>query len=193
MTQVVLWSGGMDSTLLLRDKAFDFPNDMVNALTITSVNSEWGQAKEEKKTRRELKKKLPKNIKYHEVEVKTTFSSGTWQMPIWLGYLVPHINDKDVVSIGYLSSDGYDFWHSRENLLNAFKSHMKLMGHNKAELVFPFEANSKGWVIDRLKKIKLLRSCWYCGNPKKGKPCGKCMKCISFKRWSKFPEKGSFV
>lgn len=193
MTQVVLWSGGMDSTLLLRGKALEFPNDTINALTITSVSNSEGQAKAEKKTRKELVKKLPKNISYHEVEVKTSFSSGTWQMPVWLGYLVPHINNKDIVSVGYLASDGFDFWHSRENLLNAFKAHMKLMGHDKAELQFPYQAYTKGWVIQRLKDAKLLRSCWYCGAPKKGKPCGKCMKCIAFKRWSKFPDTGNYV
>lgn len=192
MSQIVLWSGGMDSTLLLRNKALGFPNDIVNALTIFQMRGNPTQTKAEKKARKELLKELPPNIKYHEVEVKTTFSGSTWQMPIWLGYLVPHINNKDVVSMGYLSSDGYDFWYNRQKLLNAFDSHMKLMGHTEAKLEFPFEAQTKGWVIDQLKKAKLLRKCWYCGRPKNGKPCEKCMKCISFKRWSKYPEIGVY-
>lgn len=193
MTQIVLWSGGMDSTLLLYNRANEYENDTINALTILTEAGSTKQRSQEKKARRKLLKVLPKNIKHHEVKVDSTIRHQTWQMPIWLSYLIPHVGSDDIVSIGYLASDGYTFWGLREKLLTAFNSHMKLMGNNKAVLEFPYESFTKGWVIKELRKAKLLSKCWYCGEPKKGKPCGKCMKCMSYKRWSKFPETGNNV
>ena len=193
MARIVLWSGGMDSTLLLKQQASDFPNDQINALTVLQIGNSDGQIKSESKTRKNLLKKLPSNIKHDTVRVKTTYYHNTWQMPIWLGYLIPQIQNGDIVCMGYLSSDGFDFWSHKEKLENAFKAHMKLMGNDKAELTFPLQCYTKGNVIKELKKYKLLKYCWYCGKPKNGKPCGKCTKCLSYKRWSIYPEVGEYV
>lgn len=193
MTQIVLWSGGMDSTLLLYNRANAYENDMINALTVVTQAGSDKQRVLEKKARRVLLKVLPKNIRHHEVKVDSTIRHQTWQMPIWLSYLIPHVADEDIVSLAYLASDGYSFWNPRQKMLDAFNAHMRLMGNDKAVLEFPLEGVTKGYVIQSLKKAKLLSKCWYCGEPKKGKPCGKCMKCMSYKRWKKFPETGNLV
>ena len=193
MTLTVMWSGGLDSTLLLHEKATNFPNETINALTVLSVGNHTEQSKEESKARGKLKKLLPKNIKYHNIEVNTTLSHQSWQMPIWLAYAIPHIQNEDTLFLAYLSSDGFTFWEPKTNLENAFNSHMKLLGRPDSKIEFPFECMNKGNVIKRLKGLKLLKHCWYCGSPKNKKTCGKCMKCMSMKRWGKFPDDGETV
>lgn len=192
MTQYICWSGGCDSTLLLYWNAYNNPNETINAISIKGVVNN-DQARMEEKARNKLKKLLPKNIKYYTIELKTELSNNTWQMPLWLCYLAPSLGYDDIVKMAYLSSDGKDFWLKRDDLVKAFDGIMKLQGKDNTKIKFPYEENTKGWVITELKKIKLLEHTWYCGRPKKNKPCGGCMKCMSFKRWSKYSDHGEDV
>lgn len=191
MTQYILWSGGCDSTRLLQQEAQSNPNDIINAVTIKEITP-TKQGKMEEKARSKLKKILPKNIRYHSVTVKQTLIGNTWQMPYWLCYLTPNLSNGDVVKMAYLSSDGSDFWDKKNDLINAFNSIMKLMGKD-AKLEFPYQYSSKGDVIAGCIAGKILKYVWWCGEPKNNKPCGKCMKCISVKRWKKYPQKGTLT
>lgn len=148
------------------------------------------QLKMEAKARKILKKKLYNNIRYYSVELSTSLSGTGYQLPIWLAHLMPFVQDGDILNFGYLSSDGADFWHAKPDMVNAFNSFMKLLGRPNARIMFPLEYWTKGDVIKELKKLKLLKYTWTCGDPQAGKPCGKCMKCISIKRWTAFPDKG---
>lgn len=193
MTQYICWSGGCDSTLLLYWNAKNNPNDTINAISIVIDEQNTQQRKMEKKTREKLKKLLPKNIKYHEIRVKTELSNMTWQMPIWACYVIPTLSDGDTLKMAYLSSDGKDFWLKRDDLVKSFEALMKLQGKPNCKILFPYEENTKGWIIQQLKAIKLYKYTWYCGSPKGNKPCKKCMKCKSAERWSKYPDHGEDV
>ncbi len=182
----------MDSTLLLHQKAMDKRNKVI-ALSVPNFSNK-GQVKNEKKHRKQLLEKMKlSNIDHHEINVSSNINiEESWQMPLWLSVVLPYVRDGDVVNMAYISSDGFDFWHNKAKLITAFNAFMRLSG-KKAKLRFPLQAYTKGHVIKELKKLKLLRDCWYCGSPKKGKPCGKCMKCLSVKRWTKYPESGISV
>lgn len=193
MTELVLWSGGMDSTLLLHQLLDQHPNDHITAISIIGGNLGVDRLKQEKKAKRELLKRLSDRVDYKEINVKTDLKIITWQMPTWLSHVLPYLQDGDTLSMGYLSSDGFSFFSCRENFKTAFDAMMKLQGKKDTDLKFPLEGWTKGDVIKELKKVRLLKDCWYCGMPKKGRPCGKCMKCISVKRWGKFPETGEYV
>jgi len=193
MSEFILWSGGLDSTLLLYEKARDNPTELINAVTIPNIANTVQASKQESLARKKLKKKIPfKNIKYHEINIDYNYIDETWTMPIWLCHSIMSIKKDDNLNFSYLSSDGADFWVKRQELINAFNSIMKLRG-NTATISFPFEYKTKGYVIEQLKRLKLIKDCWTCGNPKNGKPCNKCMKCISLKRWSAYPEKGDLT
>ena len=191
LTRYVLWSGGLDSTLLLHDIATseESRNQTVNAVTIRLTNREYPQQLQEYKARKILRTKLPKNIKYYVINVDTELHGINWQMPYWLAFISPFMKNDDLLSMAYLSSDGKDFWQKRQSLIDTFWNFMGLNSLN-AKIDFPFELKTKGYVIKELKKLKLLKYCWTCGEPKKGKPCGKCMKCISLKRWTAYPDSG---
>ncbi len=192
MTHYVAWSGGLDSTLLLKDLSSEFSKDTINAITVTHVGNN-PQLKQESKTRNKLHKILPKNIKYHTIRVQTNLHGQGQQMPYWLSFIMPFIGNGDTLNMGYLGSDGYNFWGLKENLINSFNSFMELQSTKDAKIEFPLQYRNKGYVIQALKRLKLLNNCWYCGDPKNGKRCGKCMKCMSFKRWSKYPDEGTNV
>ena len=193
MTELVLWSGGMDSTLLLNQLLDQHPNEHVTAISVISEHLGDARLRQERKAKKKLLKRLPNRIDYKEIDIKTDLKIITWQMPVWLSHVLPYVEDGDHLNMGYLSSDGFSFFSSRENFKTAFDAMMKLQGKKETKIIFPLEGWTKGDVIKDLKKAKLLKDCWYCGTPKKGKPCGKCMKCISVKRWRKFPETGEHV
>ena len=191
LTRYVLWSGGLDSTLLLYEIATseESRNQNVNAVTIRLKNREFPQHIQEYKARKILREKLPKNIKYYTIMIDTELNGVDWQMPYWLSFIAPFMKNDDLLSLAYLSSDGKDFWLKRQNLIDSFWNLMQLSSLN-ATIDFPFERKTKGYVIKELTKLKLLKYVWTCGEPKNGKACGKCMKCISLKRWTAYPDSG---
>ncbi len=194
MSNVVLFSGGMDSTYMLYDLATTNPRDMIHAVTVIGHSFGQYQQKAEKKAREAVKKEFKRrkitNIQYHNIEVKSDFVNESFQMRFWLSYVVPNLKDGDKLNMAYLSSDGVNFFGTKPNLENAFEAMMKLRDI-KCELNFIYQYWTKGDIIDKLKKTKLLKITSYCGQPKKDlSPCGKCMKCVSVKRWTKFPNSG---
>lgn len=194
MSEIVLWSGGMDSTYMLFDIAITNPRDMVHAVTVNNIGFNNNQIKSEKRARKAIKKELKKrkitNIQYHDINVQSDFRYETQQAPLWFTYVMPVIKEGDQLNMAYLGSDGYSFFYFNPLLGDAFKTICKLRGI-KAEINFLYQAWSKGDIIKKLKKAKLYRITSYCGQPKKNlSPCGKCMKCISVKRWSAYPDSG---
>jgi len=193
LTEIVLWSGGFDSTLVLHQLLEHYPNDHITAVSVINKDVAGDRLKQEKKAKIKLLKRLGDRVDYKEINITSDLTAITWQMPIWLSHVLPYLKDGDHLSMGYLSSDGYSFFSARENFKKAFDATMVLQGKKDTELVFPLEGWTKGNVIRDLKKNRLLKDCWYCGKPKKGRPCGKCMKCVSVKRWGRYPETGEDV
>ena len=190
MAIFIPWSGGYDSTLLLHQKAMNSPNELINAVTVLKINNNNAQERAEAKARKQLKKQLRlSNIKYHTISIDYTNTTENFQMIYWLSTLMPVLSDGDELSMAYLSSDGVDFFACKPQFETAFHSFMKLRGIS-CTLSFPFMYKTKGYVIKELKNAKLLKYVWTCGDPKKGKACGKCMKCISIKRWTAYPDRG---
>ena len=184
----------MDSTLCLFDMATQNPKKMITAVTVTGIGFGKHQQRSEtlarKKIKKELKKRKLNNIQYYDVNVDSGFRSDGHQMKLWLSYVAPSLDNKDNLLMSYLSSDGSDFFDDKAKMEKAFKALMRFRGI-KADLSFPYQHWTKGGVIKELKKNKLIKLTSYCGDPKKNlKPCGKCMKCMSVKRWTKFGDKG---
>ena len=189
MTIFIPWSGGYDSTLLLYENALENPNELINAITVLNLNNN-DQEKAEAKARKQLKKqlKLP-NIRYHTIRIDYTNTPEEYQISRWFSTLIPVLDNGDELCMAYLGSDGVDFFALKPEFETAFNAFMDLR-QIKCTLSFPFMYKTKGYVIKELKKAELLKYVWTCGKPKKGKPCGKCMKCISIKRWTAYPDKG---
>ena len=192
---IVMWSGGLDSTLLLCETALNNPDDMVTAVSVTNYGHSAKSMKEEAKARKTILKKLAPNIKYREINLNSNLPLNTTQAGAWLSAILPYMKKGDNLNFAYLSSDGYDFFGLKDGMENVFRAYMEMFGYSKdTNILFPFENKTKGWVIKKMKEYRLAKLCWYCGRPKKnGKRCGKCSKCLSFKRWSHYPESGELV
>jgi len=179
---------------MLYDLATDNPRDTIHAVTVINYTNTKLQAKAEKKARERIKKELRRrkiaNIQYHDIEVKSDIVTEGFQMRMWLSYVIPSLKDGDKLNMAYLSSDGANFFTTKPDLQNAFEAMMKLR-EIKCDLNFIYQHWTKGDIIDKIKKVKLMKFTSYCGQPKKDlSPCGKCMKCLSVKRWKREPKTG---
>ena len=87
------------------------------------------------------------------------------------------------IHFGYVFEDS--FWHGKQLFINAFSKLKELRsvgGEYNFSLYFDLEWIHKKDIIKSLKKDGLLKLIHTCETPVKGKPCGKCLKCIEIKQ-----------
>lgn len=189
---IVIWSGGADSTYVLDHWAGASSEDHpVIALT---VNEHPKLSKpfleRQRQARREylvVAKKRGYHIKQQNVDVRGQFDWGlkvnigdhgcpTAQLIMWLSALAQVVGDGDTVLFGYIRTDA--FWHSRELFETAFDTLCKLKGV-KATLRYELEWQYKADVLRMLNGARIPQRCWFsCEDVgKDGKACGHCSKC----------------
>lgn len=187
---VVIWSGGADSTYILDHYAGvsseDYP---VVALSVTKHSH---LRKEQLKVQNEVQarylehaKKKGYHIKHEKVSVQGDFlmhadsKNGMAQPLLWFAYLLSCAEDSDVIHLGYIKGDS--FWHNRSVFENAFNSLCILKGV-KATLNYPCEWDEKVTILEKLKKANVPNNCWWsCDQPEDGKACKVCGKCLAIK------------
>jgi len=188
MSDLVVWSGGMDSTALLHWQAGvssrDYP---VRAITVEEhLYINRYQLKAQAQAQKKYLAFAAKNgvwIKHERVCIKgnPTIDEGIGgQAYIWLSHIAPYIHKNDNVHFAYIKPD--TFWHHKKEFLEAFDSLVKMLGV-KAKVMFDFEWKTKVEIIEMFeRKYKIPRSCyWSCEGTKNTKPCGTCNKCIELK------------
>jgi len=188
MVDLVIWSGGYDSTLILdrlcssHEKtvwAFSLVWDMVNELKIKQ---------EEKARSRYLKyaKKKGYEFCHNTIKVGSNMgapSEGLPQALAWLCYVLPYLPQESRLYFGYHRGD--DFWRYRHQAEQIIKQACTL-GDRSTELMYPLELQSKCEIVEECGERGIPDSCmWACECPvKKGKkilPCGTCQPCITLK------------
>jgi|GEM_PF-4650122 len=192
---IVVWSGGADSTLVLNDYAGvsseDYPVVALSVAGHRFLGSEFLKA--QGKAQAEYLK-LAKKRGYHIRHEKILFSGNyDWgvkkncrddgapsaQSVMWLSAVMNVVGEGDKVHFGYIKGDC--FWHYREQFEAAFGALCALKGV-KAKLNYRLEWERKGDVLRRLKGAKIPQRCWFsCEYTKNGKPCGSCAKCDEIK------------
>jgi len=174
----VLWSGGLDSTLMILDL---LRNDYkVRALQITS-ESFLGSSMEKKRTG--LIEPFLKNIgdfsyqiTHQDICCRETFTLP--QAPILLLNLSLFANSNDeFCSIGYVMND--DAISFIPEITKIWKSYKQLKP-NLPPLKFPLMKRKKRELINymRTECMEIYNLCWYCENPKEETPCLVCPSCI---------------
>jgi len=185
--EIVIWSGGCDSTLVLAERAVKSSKE--NPVHTLSFNVPWidkRQMRCEFLARKKILKELKKrglHIINHEVTLtenqELDFEYGLPQQHFWFLMSVFYTKKNDKVYFGYIRED--DWWHIEKHYTNAHY-YLKLCRDRDAKFVYPLEWISKEEVVRNLKKEDLLDLCWVCDSPKKiGVPCGKCKKCLELK------------
>ncbi len=185
--RVVIWSGGLDSTLLLVNELAHHPGS-VRALTLVGHHQlSREQQKAEAKARREFKawaKEKGWTFRHNEVRV-TTKADATQQVGqsgLWLAHLAPYVDPGDIMLFGYIRGD--DFWHGRHLFVDAFGAMKRSHYAGQALIQFPLEWYRKQDVLAGAKRYRIPSRCWWTcetNRPRK-RACGRCVKCRGQRR-----------
>lgn len=189
-SNVVIWSGGCDSTLLLYEtaKMCKEKDKKVYAISLDiNLLSDYKLAAEDS-ARDKLKKVFIAagldNIVYHEYkirrpEVRTFMDGGTVtglpQQTIWSLIACTECPSDSNVLLGYIEGD--HVWQRASDLSN-FQFYLNRMLDKNIEFVTPYSYHTKGAIITKLLEYGLYDHVWYCEDPRPGKkPCGVCHPC----------------
>lgn len=187
---VVIWSGGADSTYILDHYAGvsseDYPVVALSVVEHTHLKREQVKIQNEAQARYLAHaKKKGYHIKHEKVSVRGNFQlfadvqNGMGQPLLWFVYLLSCVGENDTVHLGYIKGDS--FWHNRTIFEDAFKALCRLKGL-KAALSYPCEWDQKVNILEKLKKAKVPNDCWWsCDHPEDGKVCKGCEKCLAIK------------
>lgn len=197
---LVLWSGGLDSTLILHNLAVeqrDGTKAHAHGVRALSINqSQIGcHPPTVEASRKAIKESFRnKGIIVHYVEVTIQQTVDAWrlenfvgggenpQLLLWLSLAVNYLETDEDLYAGYIRGD--DAWHRVGSVNEAFSALQRLGGKTGA-LQFPLEWESKAGVIRAMKNLGLYENCWWCEECKPktkrglGLPCGKCKSCIT--------------
>lgn len=188
---IVVWSGGADSTAVLNYYAgvscADYPVVAVSVAGHVCLNQIQCKLQNEAQERY-LKFARDKGFHIKHQKVRIDGSDGIlpgyedkrscfMQPLLWLLYLMPYVGDDDTVHFGYIQGDG--FWHIRREFEDVFDSISKMMMLKNVSISYPFEWGRKYQILEKLGNSKVPDNCWWsCDAPKKdGKKCGICTKC----------------
>jgi 7-cyano-7-deazaguanine synthase in queuosine biosynthesis len=198
---LVLWSGGLDSTLILHDLAKEqrdgtlYHPHGIRALTIhhPQVGYHPPTLAASQKKLKDVFRKSGFTINYLDVTLSQShagwrsegFVAGTSfnpQMVLWLTLSAHYLQGNEDLYAGYIRTD--DAWHNIGNLWMAFNGLQSLAGRS-GTMRFPLEWQRKADVIRRTREHGLYQHCWWCeeSDPKKldkkTKRCGKCTSCMT--------------
>lgn len=186
---IVVWSGGMDSTLVL-DKvcsanidrciwAHSINWDMLNELKVR-------KEKEARKNYLRYAKEKGYNIAHRTITVTANMGAedlGPAQALAWFSYMIPYLPKNSILHLGYHSVDG--FWEHVLLFEKYIKTAAKVSGR-KIKLSYPLQYMNKCSILEEFKSRRIPMSCfWTCENPNQnlstGGRCGRCTPCIKLK------------
>jgi len=151
--QVLVWSGGMDSTCLL----FDLLKEHDKLKIISFTNSKLSSGDEDSKARQQILKTLNKyhNGKFVYIERPLELMNH-YQGSHWFTSLSMLIRKDSDVHMGYIRTD--DFWHLKDNLESAFYAIQKMDGID-SKLIYDYEWMDKEQIIEKAKSIGIYNIC----------------------------------
>jgi len=194
---LVLWSGGCDSTLVLRDLAHEKSTKKEPVRALTIVHNQVGARREQADARAKILAEFRDcglHIKHIKVSIKVSgpdwaVGGGSFQAMLWLSTAVSILGKGEELYTGHCEEDSV--WKRYGQLSSALKGALSALDKDDCEWVTPLCWESKREIIRRLKELKLHDMCWWCESPKSGKRCGQCTPCRmhetalwQMKRWS---------
>ena len=187
--KLLVWSGGLDSTMLLNNLAKDSSKE--NPVYAFSFDADFIDDRKnemESQARRNYlayAQKQGYHIKHEIVSLKATVSPyKTWgQQKSWLSFILPYIPDDCDVYYAYIQGDC--IWPAIDNYMKIFQEFKYLGGFQTSCLEFPFCFKEKWQVLKEYQEAEIPQDCfWTCEHPSsKGKieACGICEPCIHLK------------
>ncbi len=190
MKHCVVWSGGLDSTLIL----YDLIKRDVDVSVITFETDVFGLDKHhlEQSTRQRFLQKFSKN-KIQEYTIKLDFpytdikgyNGGLTQQPFMISMISLYGKLDTIYHFGYHKGDDFFSYHSEHMKISENINYV--MGKN-VQLNFPLKFMHKWEIIDAIQTYGLDDYVWYCEYPENSKngkqPCGECVPCKTHEQHS---------
>lgn len=188
-TDYVVWSGGLDSTLILARLASEpKPNRAVHAIVVDRHPQLDGTMMAAQRTARAAFLKLAKKrgwaFKVTRLSIGVSgparIMADNPQASLWLHLASLYVVTGDTLHFGYIRGD--DFWHTGGEFKAAFQA-MCAYKRAEATLSYPLEWSQKVDVVSGLRSLKVPPRCvWTCEEPLPGRggklgACGRCSKC----------------
>lgn len=180
---IVIWSGGADSTLLLDNLARE--GEEVYAISFEPSFITINKLAMEHKQRENLRKEFKYrgyNIQYITIKVETdairirhSECGGLTHPVAWALMILPYICDGDILNFGYIKAD--HFWQFEPHFKTMLDAAFKLLAV-QAFVEYPLEFTSKATVLKELYARNLLDFIWSCQLPREmDLPCKNCHSC----------------
>lgn len=203
---LIIFSGGLDSTLLLLNKANEISGteEVIYTAYLDTQYLNDEKKTEELKARKRIIKKIKKdyNVLIEDIIIKINGSKGicynklddydfshdrriNGQSMLWSSLvmnILPSIVIADLeIQFGHLLDD--QFSHMTATMIkDTIESWSRnLYGGNKITVTFPLILNNKSLNIYSMMNLypDYMKLTWSCEIPDSGKPCGKCVPCIT--------------
>lgn len=186
---VVVWSGGMDSTLVLDRVCSANPDRCIWAHTINWDMLNGLKVKKEKEARKNYlscAKKKNYNIAHRMITVTANMGAealGPAQALAWFSHVIAYLPENSILYLGYHSGD--EFWEYALLFEKFIDTAAKISGR-KIKLCYPLQYMGKCDILEEFRSRKIPLSCfWTCEKPKRRGnkifSCGKCTPCINLK------------
>ncbi len=190
---VVIYSGGADSTLLL----YELSKLKLGTIHAVSFNPYHILLQEKIKCEKEARKRFKKyctvnkinNIKFSQMTVDCSGDfpypcnvdfDGMAQPTVWTGLLSVLLLRNCDIYLGYIKGD--DFWMYKSEFFNTFNEFKKLSG-SKSRVILPYAYFDKEDILQELNNNNLLDCTWTCELPTKTlQMCGECIPCRKHKK-----------
>ena len=192
MRNIVVWSGGCDSTLVLHNLAkLSSKESPVIAISIDwKVKLHPKKVIKEKEVRKNYlvyAKRKGYHIKNYTVTISSALdveASGHGQLCLWICAILPFIKSNDNVHFGY--HEGDTCWSGYTQVYRIFENICFLRNLTNVSVKYPLEYKSKNDILQELDTLKIPKKCfWWCEDPisrgKNIRMCGKCNPCITHK------------
>lgn len=190
--KIILWSGGLDSTVLLYKLLLDATESSpIIAVTIDKypqldITALLKQKIAREKFVKRFKRLTTNRLKLVSIKMEIEDcnnqlyidNTGLPQAAVWLTTISNFLCSDDTIYLGYIKED--DIWHHKSDWLDLFNSIMKLKNiENKIKVEFPFEWYSKYEILNWANHYKIPKTCYfYCENPTLKGKCKYCHSCI---------------
>ena len=190
--EVVLWSGGFDSTLILHDLITK--GIIPFALTVTHINNLL--INKEKESRDKLEKRLGEFDRKEYICGKATDTVADFTRDYWLTELFNYMPDNSNVYMGIHMLDVIGRKPVRkefDDFIADFESKAQQKEIN-VKLELPLEHMYKDDILEKMWELGLFTDCWNCEGPQGLLPCGECMPCKRVGKWrSKHENRNSWI
>jgi 7-cyano-7-deazaguanine synthase in queuosine biosynthesis len=181
MKHTVVWSGGMDSTLILCDLVKK--GVKVNAIVFETDNFGILKKEFEERARFDIMRYLKKEIDIQKVKLDFPitnglkgYNGGMFQQPSMITLLSIFGEDETTYHMGYHKGD--DFFAHQYDMLKSSDLMLKVMGDKNIKFSFPLRFSTKEQIVATIQDWGLDKLTHFCEYPNRNIATGRCGECV---------------